>query len=427
MFNNGIKQYAVFLVIFCLLFCSGLAPIWGENLFASARSSYLQTPEFRDELHEFITERLQMAHIPGMSAAIVKDGEILWTGAYGWSLINGSEATNDTLFQLASVSKTMIAIAVMQLWEDGLIDLDADINQYLPFNVVNPLASNIPITPRMLLTHTSSIRDSWQIMDSLYVWGIDSPVSLEQFMEDYLTRRGNFYNPDTNFYNDKPGTTYHYSNIGSTLAAYLVELITEIPFDRYCDLFIFSPLGMSETSWRLANVDLTRLAMPYKYQRGFFQDYPVTLFKYPEYSGNSPDFAIFHNGYTPYGFYTYPDYPDGLLKTTAPQLARFLAMFMQQGELNGIKILQKETVEEICRIQNPDIDPCQGLIWHYKKLSDWALLGHSGGDLGVATKMFFRPDDGIGVILLMNGDWSFFNESIIEEIEVRLFKEAELI
>jgi CubicO group peptidase (beta-lactamase class C family) len=373
------------------------APLKGPRF--DAQSEQITTTDDDTSLDQYIETKLTQAHMPGLSAAIVKNGEIVWTGAYGFSRAYTQQpVTSETLFMLASVSKTIVAVAVMQIQEDGRLDLDTDINTYLPFHVVNPNFPETPITPRMLLTHTSSIADNWPVMQSLYVQG-DSSLPLGQFLQDYLTPGGAYYSPTQNFYAEEPGTASHYSNIGATLAAYLVEAITGIPFDTYCTSHIFEPLGMTETFWHLAGLDQSHIAMPYGYSKiGHF--------------------------YHPYGFYGYPDYPDGELRTSALQLANFLNMFIQYGELGGVRLLQPETVEEMRRVQYPDIAPQFGLIWYYKNLSGWTLLGHNGGDRGVATEMFLRPEDGVGVILLMNGNWTHSNYLLIMQIEIRLFKEA---
>jgi CubicO group peptidase (beta-lactamase class C family) len=93
--------------------------------------------------------------------------------------------------------------------------------------------------------------------------------------------------------------------------------------------------------------------------------------------------------------------------------------------LDGVQILKPETVEEMRRIQYPAIAPQFGVFWYYKNLRGWELMGHNGGNYGVATEMFFRPEDGVGVILLMNGDWTPRNIPIAYAIEARLFREAE--
>jgi len=401
--------------------------------FAKITSQYnTNTSQYNQNvLDSYIEKQLEKAHIPGLAAVIVKEGQIVWTGSYGWSRLNTQAVSNETLFQLASVSKTVTAVALMSVWEDGELNLDEDINSYLPFSVLNPHAPERPITARMLLTHTSSIRDNWTVLDSVYVCDCDSKISLSLFLEEYFTQNGK-YNSTFNFYNEKPGEVFHYSNIGVALAAYLVEVITGLPFDIYCDLEIFDPLGMEETSWHLGDLDSSHIAMPYKYDKYHYQ------YNFSFYTNNTEE--VFRGGaslqpvslvtmlkqgsYQAYGFYDYPDYPDGLLKTSACQLACFLNMFIQYGEYNGIRILQKETIEEMRRIQDPAIDPEQGLIWHYKELAGRKLLGHSGEDRGVATEMFFCPEDNVGVILLMNGDRSPGNERFIREIETHLFEES---
>jgi len=414
--------------LFIFLFINIVVVTWGqENIsFAKITSQYNQ-----NVLDSYIEKQLERAHIPGLSAVIVKEGEIIWTGSYGWSRLNTQPVTNETLFQLASVSKTVTAVALMSVWEDGELNLDEDINVYLPFSVLNPRAPEKPITVRMLLTHTSSIRDNWTVLDSVYVCDCDSKISLSRFLEDYFTLNGKYYST-LNFYNEKPGEVFLYSNVGVALAAYLVEVITGLPFNVYCNLEIFDPLGMEETSWHLTDLDTSQIAMPYKYDKYRhqynFSTYAINIEELFKGDATLQPVSVVtmlkHDSYQPYGFYAYPDYPDGLLKTSACQLACFLNMFIQHGEYKGIRILQKETVEEMRRIQNPAIDPEQGLIWHYKELAGCKLLGHSGEDRGVATEMFFCPEDNVGVILLMNGDRSPGNERFVRKIETRLFEEA---
>ncbi len=350
-------------------------------------------------LDRYIEQQLAAAHMPGLSAMIVKNGRIVWSGTYGYSRVDlNKKVTSDTLFELASVSKTVIATAVMQLWEKGILNLDTDINTYLPFQVNNPNYPGAAITTRMLMTHTSSILDVDNVFLSEYVPG-DSPIALGQFLQDYLTPGGKYYSAELNYSKSAPGTASSYSNFGASLAAYIVEAITGIPFDQYCKTHIFQPLGMTETSYRFADLEKSRIAMPYGYRS-------IT------------------GDYHPYGFLGCPLYPAGWVITSAPQLARHLLAFMQYGEYDRVRILEPATVEEMRRIQFPGIAPGFGLFWYYKRLRAWELLGHNGGNYGVSTEMFFRPEDNVGVILLMNGDWTVQNIPIIYDVEARLFREA---
>jgi hypothetical protein len=119
-----------------------------------------------DELEQYLHRKLVEANTPGIAVAVVRGDEIVWSAGVGWAdRERRIRATRNSVFQLASVSKTVTCAGIMALVEDGLIDLDADVNTYLPFEVHIPHAPDIPITMRTILTHTSAIRDRWQ------VWG----------------------------------------------------------------------------------------------------------------------------------------------------------------------------------------------------------------------------------------------------------------
>jgi CubicO group peptidase (beta-lactamase class C family) len=336
-------------------------------------------------LDDDIRAQMRDGHIPGLAACVVRDGEVAWARGYGrMNLERDVRTTRGTVFMLASISKTFIATAVMQAVEAGLLDLDADVDDVLPFSVRIPRHPDVALTPRMLLTHTSAIRDRWSVWGrpggpgALYSDG-DSAIALETFLRRYLVPGGRYYVEDGNFYVEAPGMAYRYSNIGAALAAYLVEAASGQPFDRWCEERIFAPLGMTQTSWHLAGLDRRNVAMPYRWRPG------------PE-------------RFEAYGQYGYPDYPDGALRTSAPQLARHLLAFAGLGRWRGARILSEDSVREIRRSQLPHIVPGQGLIWYRVSQSGERLLGHNGGDYGVSTQMFLRPRDGAGVIVLQNAD-----------------------
>ena len=348
-----------------------------------------------NDLDAFILDRMHRARVPGLAAAVIADGGLRWSKGYGRANIRRSlAATADTPFMLASVSKTVMAVALMQVVESGALGLDDDIDEHLPFGVRNPNAPAAPITARMLLTHTSSLRDNWRVLTQVYVRG-DSPVPLGSFLRDYLAPGGRFYDSRRNFGQDPPLTEYRYCNVGAALGGYLVEAVTGTPFDRHCDERIFGPLGMRATGWHLADLGRRSVAMPYR-------------------------FDATSRTYRPYGQYGYPDYPDGELRTGAAHLARFLGAFAGFGTWKGTRILGSSTAREMRRRQFPRIAHGQGLIWYYERRGADLLLGHNGGDSGVNTRMFFRPRDGVGVIVLANGDGS--GDGALAEVQDRLFE-----
>ena len=331
-------------------------------------------------LDAYIREQMLAGHIPGLSVSVVKPGGAIWSRGYGWANIaQGRRATSRTPFMLASVSKTVVGVAVMQAVEDGLLDLEADVADTLAFPVNNPEFPDDPITTRMLLTHTSTISDNWDVLTRAYVEG-DSPVSLGDFLRAYFTPGARWYDAERNFLSSHPGLRYRYCNVAVSLAAYLVEAASGTPFDAWCEERIFVPLGMEETSWHLAGFRSRDVAMPYHY-------------------------VATDDRYQALGQYGYPDYPDGQLRTNADALARFLLAFIRGGELDGARILEEATVREMRRSQVPDEIAGQGLIWYVLHRGGERFWGHNGGDAGVSTQMFFRPTDGTGVITLSNGDW----------------------
>jgi CubicO group peptidase (beta-lactamase class C family) len=159
--------------------------------------SFVRTaPARTDELEQYLHRRLVEANTPGIAVAVVRGDEIVWSGGVGWAdRERRIRATRNSVFQLASVSKTVTCAGIMTLVEDGLIDLDADVNTYLPFEVHIPHAPDISITMRTLLTHTSAIRDRWQVWGTpwseptLYFHG-DSPISLGDFCRSYFVHGG---------------------------------------------------------------------------------------------------------------------------------------------------------------------------------------------------------------------------------------------
>ncbi len=325
-------------------------------------------------LDSLIQAEMEARHIPGAATCAIKNGEIIWSTGHGWAIIEDSiPVTDTTLFMLASVSKTITAVAVMQLWEQNAFDLDDDINDYLPFEVHNPNFTDSIITFRHLLTHTSSITDNWSAMP--YSVG-DSPIALGEYLADYLVPGGVYYDSSLNFGVFPPGTQMSYCNVAVALAGYMVEAIAD-SFPIWCEDSIFTPLDMYETAWFLANLDTSNIAVPYHWQG---------------------------SGYTPYEHYGYPDYPSGQLRTSSSQLARFLIAFQQHGIIDTTRILDSTTVDLMTTIQYPQLNQHQGLIWLETLLDGRWVWGHDGGDQGVHTRMYYCPAENTAAIVLTNGE-----------------------
>jgi CubicO group peptidase (beta-lactamase class C family) len=325
----------------------------------------------------FIVDFMAGNHIPGLSACVVRNDSIIWRGAFGYAdFAENRRVTDSTLFMLASVSKTVTGMALLQLWESGRFDLDENINDYLPTPIVNPHFPDSVITFRMLLTHTSSLNDNWNVMYSTYVQG-DTPIPLDEYVASYFIPGGTYYDANQNFNAWAPGKAWEYCNHGFVLIGYLVQVISGMPFDQYCHDSIFVPAGMDESSWFLAGLDTSHVAMPYQYNGSTF---------------------------VPYGHFGYADYPAGTLRSSAPQLARFLIAHLNFGELEGVRLLDSATVAATTTVQYPFLSGSQGLTWYRSNLDGHWAWQHGGGDQGVRTQIAFCPSAQSGAVVLTNGE-----------------------
>lgn len=353
------SHFPILLLLFCIVSFSTCKK-WNDNITTTS------------DLAECIQDEMDKQNISALSALIFQDDQIKYEGYFGQSDVGQGQALESNhVFLLASISKTVTAAALLKLYDQGMFGLDDPINDFLPFAVSVPGRSTA-ITFRMLLTHTSGIADG-SALDGQYYYGEDSPVALNDFLENYLVPGGTYYNESENFHDFEPGDQHEYSNVGSALIGVLVEEISEMGFNAYCKQNIFDPLGMENTFWRLDEINQP-IVMPYNYSGGEYE-------------------AI--------GHYTFTDYPNGGLRSTAQDMFKFLSVHANGGVSNGVQLLAPSTVQEILTPQIPDIDEEVGLHFFVME-KDLELWGHDGGEQGVATVMAFHPTTRIGIVLLCN-------------------------
>ncbi len=367
------------------------------------------------ELDDFLEKKMRKSDRIGMQAAYISDGELTWTGSYGVKKFQTSDSVNDnTLFMTASISKPVTALAMMKLYDQGKVELDTDINNYLPFKVSNPNYPEDAITVRMLLCHVSSIRDNWAVLEPTYTLpeGGDSPQSLGDFLKGYLLKGGAYYDSTRNFYQINPLTEEYYSNVGYALIGYLVEVISGLPFNLFMTEEVFKPLHMHNTYWFLSEIPHDNLATPHNLP-----------YKETDYKGTQ---ILSHFGY--------PEYPAGQLRTTVADYAQFVKLMVNDGKVDGKQFLSEQTVKEFLSVQYPEVAKWRAISWSYNEFENFIynmimprVPSHTGLDPGVSTVVSFNPETKTGVLVFSNSPTTTFRcEKIIYlDMVKRLFKEAE--
>ncbi|WP_207547079.1 serine hydrolase domain-containing protein [Mycobacteroides chelonae] len=353
-----------------------------------------------DTVDGVMQEHMAEFSIPGAAVGIVQSGRLVWSRGYGWANVKArTPMTSATIMNIASVSKTVTATAVMQLWERELIDLDANVNTYLPFDVFNPHYPAIPITARRLLNHLSSIRDGDIFWENNY-YCRDAPVPLGEFLASLLVPGGAYYDADENFYGWPPGALKPeedaYSNTGYSLLGYLVECRAGMSFAEYCAKFIFEPLQMSSTGWHLRDVDNTIHATLYnKVTEKTLESAQQSFASVLSAPGLSID-ELALGSYMPLCFYSFASYPDGMLRTSVRDLSRFLSSYSARS---GFQMLKESTIDLMLSSQSDG----RALCWMKTVLKNGdEVWGHTGGDPGVSTYMGFRKKDGVGIMYFFN-------------------------
>ena len=292
--------------------------------------------------------------LPSISACVIKNDSIVWHQVYGYSNREHKiKATHETIYHLASISKLFIATAYMQLEEQGIVDINQDINNYLPISIRNPNFPDKPITAKMLLTHNSSLASGRSDRDAPGIWETfkeDQAPAPSQWLPGFIIPSGDYYHP-TIWKNYKPTEFELYSNIGCSVLAYIVEQKTGQSFKNYCKEHIFEPLAMHNTSYHYSDLEGDNIATLYQNDNKVHPNFDHRL--------NS----------------------GGGVKTTVQDMARFLIAYMNGGRLDGIAILAEDTIEKILMVQNRTSGIC--LLWR-ASLGGW--YGHKGGlDAGAST------------------------------------------
>jgi CubicO group peptidase (beta-lactamase class C family) len=325
------------------------------------------------DLPATVAEVLDRWPSAGLAVAVVRDGSREWFYGHGVAEIASKEPiTPDTVFRIGSITKTFTAIAVLQLWEQGLVDLDAPANHYLrAFRLIPAKASFRPATVRHLLTHTAGV-GYWRRLSDLLQPGVGSGVRAGRSvpsLADYY-RRGLPVEVE-------PGTKWVYSNHGFAALGQLVEDVSGQPLEHYLREHIFAPLGMGHTDLVRSERVRARLVTGYVLRSGGLKavaDREVV---------------------TPGG--------GGMYATTA-DMARYVAALLGGGSGEHGSVLKPDTLASMFQphFQLDPRAPGWGLGFELGEEGGRRLVRHSGIVSGFLSDMVLAPDDGLGVVVFSN-------------------------
>jgi len=335
-------------------------------VFVGPPSVAMEDQEVLDYVTLRIAELLELHDIPGAAVAVVRGGEIVMAEGVGLAdAATGRPIDADTLFLLASTSKLFVTVAVLQLVEQGLVDLDDDVNEYLETLRV-PETYAEPITLAHLLTHTAGFED----MDILPPGAVRTPLG------EYLaTNMPDRVRP--------PGVAPAYSNYGMGLAAFVVEQVSGVPFGEYAATHIFGPLGMASTTYDdpLPDELAARCAVGY----GYADDRWIEL----------PDDVPARINLAPVGE----------ARSSASDMARFMSACLETSASGPSEFLGDAMLAEMLSPQFRMDDRFAGMCYGFHERIEGGvrLIYHGGDSLTFHTALILVPEEDLGVFVAFNG------------------------
>lgn len=358
--------------------------------------------EFKN-LETEIQETVDKLNVVGLSISVIENNKISYSQGFGYADIDKNIKTDtNTIYRIASISKSITASAIMKLYEEGKFKLDDDINDYLNgFEVRNPNFPDEKITFRMLLTHTSSIIDG-DTYSTIY--------DIQDF-GDY-----------------KPGDQFEYSNYGYNLLATLIEQISNQDFEDFVQENIFKPLNMKASFNPNKFEDVDNIAVLY----GIDEDgnYYERLNDKKRIEDNIVISSTVRDkdGKIPLGN-AFKYFPTGGLRTSPNELAKFMIMLSNKGLYNGTRVLKKDTVELMEQIHwygdaLNGLYKCKGLGLHITDdlIEGSRLIGHTGEAYGLLSNMFYDENRKFGYIMMLNGNNYKFGDDGFTKVEKEIAK-----
>jgi CubicO group peptidase (beta-lactamase class C family) len=329
----------------------------------------------------FMPYAIENGDIAGAVVEVVKDGEVIFEKGYGYADVEARTAVDpkSTMFRPGSVSKLFTWTAVMQLVEQGKLDLDRNVNDYLDFKI--PDRADGPITLRNIMTHTAGFEEQ---VKSLIAEDPKALIPLREYAKNFT--------PTRIF---KAGSTPAYSNYATAVAGYLVEHVSGQSFDDYLDEHIFKPLGMMHATFRQP--------LPERFNADMAKGY-----------------ALASEPPKPYE-YVVPA-PAGSLAASGDDMAKFMIAHLQNGEYQGARILKPETARMMHATPTDMIPHLNRMLlgFYEQNYNGHRIISHGGDTQYMHSYLHLYPDDNVGLFMSFN---SLGREGAAGSVRQALFDE----
>jgi CubicO group peptidase (beta-lactamase class C family) len=324
-------------------------------------------PLTADDVNEFLDGYMPYAvksgDVAGAVVVVVKDGQVVTERGYGYADIKSKRLVDPktTLFRPGSISKLFMWTAVMQLVEEGKLDLDADINRYLDFKVL-PFHGK-PVTMRNLMTHTPGFED---VNKNLFVGDEKHLTTLHDFVVHVPTR---IY---------EPGTITAYSNYGAALAGYIVQRVSGEPFEDYIQHHVYDPLGMAHATFHQP--------LPEKFKADMATAYG------PASAGPKPYELVNAE-------------PAGSMSVTGDDMSHFMIAHLQDGRYGQAQILKPETARYMHATQFTPVPPLNGMAlgFYREDFDGQPIVAHAGDTGSFHSDLHLYLNQGVGIFMSMSG------------------------
>ncbi|RQD73751.1 MAG: class C beta-lactamase-related serine hydrolase, partial [Candidatus Syntrophonatronum acetioxidans] len=351
----------------------------------------LDPQEVEAFLDGILAQQKEEFNFTGATLALVKEGEVVLKKGYGYADLEDRTPVDPgtTLFRPGSVSKLLTWTAVMQLVEEGKLDLEADVSKYLDFEIPGPMLQGSkgepePITLHHLMTHTPGFEDRGE---GLFLLSREKMLPLGDYLKAYM--------PERVF---PPGEILAYSNYGTALAGYIVERVSGLPFATYVEENIFQPLGMDHSTFRQPPQEHVEgeMARAYNYVGG---EYHEGTFEYVQGK------------------------PAGSMSSTASDLASFMLAHLQGGYYQGERILEEETTRQMHRQQFTHHPSLEGVCYGFFEATynGRRVITHGGDTILFHSGLYLLPQEELGLFVSYNGGNVFARESLFQAFMDRYY------